>query len=361
MKHRFGLAGLLCVMLGSAAARAQDAPAPRIVLSQDSWNFGDVWHPQSAALTLVVKNEGNADLELKDVRSTCGCTVAEPGRKLIPPGESTEVKVRFNSEGKQGHVTSKVIIDSNDSTRPTVEMPIQGDVKRAVKRTPIGGLVIRTLDTQPGQASTLRLENQMPEPMRLRLSASNLQDVIDVEIREITPGLVYDVIGRTKQALPPGGIVRGTLVFDTGLSQEEKLTVHARVQVLSRVEPSPPIIYLDPKTATTPSERIVSLQYYGADPFRVTEADCKDPDVKIKLGLTESLGNGLEKLTPKMTALVRTTVSLPPASAIPPEGVVIEFTTNDPAFSKVQVLVTADARVWQSKIQGPPETPVKPL
>jgi hypothetical protein len=365
MKHVLklgGLIGWLVVGVGLAAAQtAAQAPAgPRITLSQDSWDFGEVWHPQSVSLTLIVKNTGDAPLQISDVRATCGCTLVEPGRKTVPPGETTEVKVRYNSEGKQGHQESKVIIDSNDAQRPTVEMKISGEVKRAVNRTPIGGLVIRTLDTKPGLIGTVRLENQMPEPMKLRLSGSSLQDWLDVEIKELTPGQVCEVVGRTKKDVPPTGL-RGTLVFDTGLSQEAKVSIHARVQVLSRVEIVPPVIFLDPKRDNKPSERWVSLQYYGPGDFSVTQGESKTPGIQVKLRPTETPSGGLENLVPKMTALVRTTVSLPPASAIPPEGAIVEYTTSDPLFPKVRVEVTTDLRVWQDKVHGPPEPPVKPL
>lgn len=361
MKHVLWLGGLVGWLLGGAAlVTAQTSAAPRLTLSQDSWNFGEIWHPQAASLTLIVKNEGTTQLEIGDVRTTCGCTLAETGRKSVPPGETTEVKVRYNSEGKQGHVESKVIIESNDPQRPTVEMNISGVVNRAVTRTPLGGLVIRTLDTKPGQTGTVKLENQMSEPMKLRLSGSSLQEWLDVEIKEVTPGQVYEVVGTTKKDLPTAG-VRGQLVFDTGLSKEEQLTVFARVQVMSRVEAVPPVIFLDPKRDNKPSDRFVSVQYYGTGNFSVTQGDSKTPGIKVTLKGTESPSSGLEKLTPRMTALVRSTVSLPPASAIPPEGALIEYTTSDPQFPKVQVLVTTSQKVWHDTIQGPPEAPVRPL
>jgi hypothetical protein len=361
MKHLLTLGSLVAWLgIGAGLAAAQTPAAPKLTLSQDSWNLGEIWHPQSATLTLIVKNEGDAPLEITDVRTTCGCTLVEPGRKSVPPGETTDVKVRYNSEGKQGHVESKVIIESNDPQRPTVEMPISGEVKRAVNRTPIGGLVIRTLETKPGQTGTVRLENQMPEPMKLRLSGSNLQEWLDIEIKEITPGQVYDVIGTTKKELPPEGL-HGRLVFDTGLSKETELTVYARVDVLSRVQIVPPVIFLDPKRDNKPSERWVSLQYYGPGEFSVTKGESKTPGITVKLRPAEKPSFGLEKLTPKITSLVRTTVSLPPASAIPPEGAIIEYTTSDPLFPKVRVEVTTDTRVWQERIHGPPEPPVTPL
>jgi hypothetical protein len=163
MRRIFRVAG--CLLLGlacSSPALAQPALAPaagpKLVLSQDSWDFGSVWHPESPSLTLTVKNEGAAELKISNVRTTCGCTLVESGRKEVPPGQSTELKIRYNTQGKQDRVSSSVIIESNDPARPKLTFHITGFVKRVIRRTPLGGLVIRTLDPSPGQTGTVRLE-----------------------------------------------------------------------------------------------------------------------------------------------------------------------------------------------------------
>lgn len=350
---------LTCASLPGVAL-PQETKVPKLVLSQEAWNFGEVWHPDSPTMTLIVRNEGNAELVLTNVTSTCGCTVVQPARDRIPAGENTEVTVRYNSEGKQDHVDSKVIIESNDPVRPKVEMRIDGVVRRAVKRTPLGGLTIRSLDPSAGQTGSIRLENQMSEPMKLKLISTNLPD-LDVSVEETTPGLVYIVTAKTKHELPPGSLRRGRLIFSTGLSKESQLSIGARVEIMSRVQVMPPIIYLDPKTATTASERAVSLQYYGTGPFNVTGATANHPDIKVTVRAPEPPIGGLEKLTPKLTCVVRTQVKLPPASALPPEGAVITYTTDDKDFPKFEVLVTSDPREWDLKLRGPPESPQQPV
>ena len=352
--------GVACVALGlSCGARAQTPAAPRLVLSQDSWDFGEVWHPESPALALVVRNEGTADLKIESVQSSCGCTVAQPGRTLVPPGETTDIKVRFDTQGKQDRVTSKVTIISNDPVRPAVEFDVQGFVKRAIRRIPLGGLVVRSIETKPGLTGTARLENQTDEPMHLRLLSTNLPD-LEIQIRELQAGVIYEIVGTTKRAFEPGSKVRGSLIFATGLSKEEKLTLYARIEVLSLVEPSPPVIYLDAQTNKEPSERWVDLQYYGTGQFQVTGATCKDPQIKVSLGSTEKPAYAFSLLKPPMTAQTRAKVSLPPVSALPADGVVIEFTTNEPTRPKVEVLVTTSQAMWEVKLKGPPEGPQKP-
>ena len=360
MKRSCRPLGMLCVALGvMASAVAQVAPAPKLVLSQDSWNFGEVWHPQPATVALVVKNEGTADLKLGKVQTSCGCTLASPGRDVIPPGQSTEIRIRFDTEGKQGEVSSKVTIPSNDPTRPVVEFKVQGVVKRVITRTPLGGLVIRAIDTKPGLTGTVRLENQMPEPMQLKLLSNNLNG-LEVEIKEITPGKVYDVIGKTTREFKPGTITRGTLLFSTGLQREERLPISARVEIKARVDPVPPAILLDAFFDQKPGSRIVSLQYYGTGKFEVTGAESTSPEVKVtEIGVALPPSGGMETILPKITSIVQTRIAVPAVDKLPEEGAVVVFKTSDPESPKVEVLVTRNRAAWELKMYGPPEEPLK--
>ena len=61
------IAGTLLVLVSGTLA--QDTPAPKLVLSMDKWDFGEVWHPQLQQTNLTIKNEGNADLLLTRVKA----------------------------------------------------------------------------------------------------------------------------------------------------------------------------------------------------------------------------------------------------------------------------------------------------
>ncbi len=340
--------------------------APKIVLEPTSWDFGQVWQEERQSLTLKVRNEGDASLVLSDVRTTCGCTVAQPERTTVPPGQMTTINVQYDTVGKQGDVSSKVILVSNDP-RPGTELynddpnpkrgeahfKIKGFIKRAILKEPLGGLAVRSLDTKPGQSGKVRLKNQMQEPMHLELKTSTIHE-LDVEIKEITPGMEYDVIGRTNQELKTGK-VRGDLIFTTGLTKEPEFDVSARIEILAPIELVPPVMYFL-KTDRDPAQRVVSLQYYGPDGeqnFRVTSGECKDPRVKVTVGPTQPPEEWMRtKLNPPVTAVVRSTVSLPPGAEIPPEGLIIEYTTTDPECPKVEVLVTTDKDAFEARMYG---------
>lgn len=334
-------------------------PAPKLVLSHPSWDFGEVWHPESRTLPLVIRNEGNAALKITKVHSSCGCTVVQPARYELGPGESTEATVVYNTEGKQGNVSSTVTIESNDPQRPQVMFNVKGHVKRAVTKEPLGGLVIRTLETKPGQSGTVKLQNHTDKPMSLKLVSKDLKD-FEIEIREVTPGMLYEIVGWNTAELRPGP-TSGTLVFSTGLEREDRVSVGVKIRVLALADVNPPCIYMEPGTATKPEAREVSIHYYGTrDDFKITEAKCTNPDVKVKIQRVEPPMHGMEKLTPKIKAIARLSVETPAANALPPGGALVEIFTNDPACPKVECPVTTDSRVWRLKaygiVEGPPQT-----
>ena len=72
-----------------------------IEFENDEYNFGTVVDGDMVKHTFKFTNTGDKNLVLFDVKTTCGCTVPEDWPKQpIPPGESGEVKVIFNSKIK---------------------------------------------------------------------------------------------------------------------------------------------------------------------------------------------------------------------------------------------------------------------
>lgn len=354
MTHSFQTAILITIALAcSSPSLGQTAAGPKLELSQDAWNFGEVWHPESPTMTLIVKNNGDAELKLSNLKANCGCTQAEAARNQVPPGETAEIRIQFKTEGKQDQVAAIVTFETNDPARPKVEFRITGTVKRAVRREPPAGLVIRTLDPSPGQTATVQLMNQLEEPMKLELVKCTIP-ALDVELKELTAGRVCQAIGRTNRPMRPG-TTRGQLVFSTGLPHEERVSVTVVIQVMTLVDPVPRAIFLDPKVASEPGNRSINLNYYGTrDDFRVTGAICRQaPETKITIGAPGPAPGGLTDITPKIKYVVKTEAPMPAARDLPPGGWVIEYTTSDPAYPKLEVPITNDRKVWNEIVNGP--------
>ena len=224
-----------------------------------------------------------------------------------------------------------------------------GVVKRAVMFEPIGGAVVRTLDGSPGQSAACRLQNTTGEPMRLKLLTQNIPGT-EVRVHEVTPGLSYDVILVTTKEMPIG-MRRGTALFETGLAREPQINVGLQVKVLPRVEAQPPAIYVNPQQKD-PFTRSVMLRYYGDETLVVTGASCADPNVTVSVGTVQPPRGAIARLKPKITAMVQTRVKVANPLAIPPKGLIVTYTTNDPRCPKVEVLLTPDKEASKALIYG---------
>ncbi|MCD6502029.1 DUF1573 domain-containing protein [bacterium] len=95
-------------------------PQPKIVLPEKSFDFG--YAPEGFFMVhpYAIRNEGEAELVIERVRTTCGCTSAPLEKTNIEPGDETYVTVIFNSR-RYRHRTSKgTIISSNDPVNRSV-------------------------------------------------------------------------------------------------------------------------------------------------------------------------------------------------------------------------------------------------
>ncbi|APQ18231.1 DUF1573 domain-containing protein [Maribacter hydrothermalis] len=96
-----------------AAVRDEAAKAvPVMSFEKAEHDFGTI--EQGAAQETVFKftNTGNAPLIITDAKSSCGCTVPNPPKDPIAPGETGELTVNFNGAG-QNQVTKTITVTAN--------------------------------------------------------------------------------------------------------------------------------------------------------------------------------------------------------------------------------------------------------
>ena len=85
-------------------ARAQQAtsaklpPAPHAYAPFTSFDFGDVYKGEIISHIFVIKNEGTADLVIKDFAGGCGCEIVGAD-KVIPPGKEGKATDRNQHGG----------------------------------------------------------------------------------------------------------------------------------------------------------------------------------------------------------------------------------------------------------------------
>lgn len=114
----------------SKLSAADLANAPKIDFNSKVFEFGEITAGQKVEYVFKIMNKGKKDLLIRSAKASCGCTAASPGTNLIKPGEGTDLKVSFDSTGKEGMQNKTVTVISNDPNQATVTLQVTGTVKK---------------------------------------------------------------------------------------------------------------------------------------------------------------------------------------------------------------------------------------
>jgi hypothetical protein len=102
--------GLLAAVVISTAAYAQKGP--KIQFKSDTIDYGTVSKEDDNGVRVFeFTNTGDAPLIIKDVKSTCGCTVPTKPKEPILPGKTGKIEVKYNMN--PGPIRKTITVESN--------------------------------------------------------------------------------------------------------------------------------------------------------------------------------------------------------------------------------------------------------
>lgn len=100
--------------------------APKIVFKEDVHDFGKVERGPELQYNFKFTNKGNAPLIIERVQTSCGCTGATVGEKTeYKKGESGEIRVTFQTQGRSGQQEKSIVVFSNDPETPQKELKVR--------------------------------------------------------------------------------------------------------------------------------------------------------------------------------------------------------------------------------------------
>lgn len=117
-----------------SVAMAQQGPTPRQMQPKMAYDvqivdFGVIPDTELVYKEFELRNEGAANLEIKSLQASCGCTRPEIDREVLRPGDVAVVKVGFKPFGRSGVQNQRITISTNDPERPTAIVRVRADVQ----------------------------------------------------------------------------------------------------------------------------------------------------------------------------------------------------------------------------------------
>jgi hypothetical protein len=107
---------------------------PKLEFEAETVDFGEITQGSDPFRTIKIKNVGDEPLLITNARGSCGCTVPTVPRKPIAPGETAEMKVRYDTK-RLGKINKTVTLTTNEKT-PTKTIRVVGQIQPKPEGTP---------------------------------------------------------------------------------------------------------------------------------------------------------------------------------------------------------------------------------
>jgi hypothetical protein len=127
---RIILLSVLSVFIFSLSAqdvKVKTENGPQITFKTTMHDYGEIFVDGDGTYNFEFTNTGNEPLILSKPISSCGCTVPTWPKEPILPGESSSIKVTYNTH-KAGAFNKTVTVNSNSKKDATVLLKIKGNV-----------------------------------------------------------------------------------------------------------------------------------------------------------------------------------------------------------------------------------------
>ena len=320
-------------------------PAGKVYLKgEPTYNFGRHAIHWKGEQKFTIKNVGDAPLKLLPGSKSCMCTVAnfENGERdfTVPPGESTEITLTFNTKDA-GKFDQRASVQTSDPDQPEIFFSIRGEVFPALVTNPDPpvfdfGSIPNDKPTEGRMALTsydhtdLKILESIPSnPQQVGLEIKPLSDEAKSHLK-YQDGYRLDV-----RVLPSPelGTFAETITVKTDHPSESELVIQVRGKRTGAI-----VIFPEVVRAQTTSSRGANL---SAVMSVRDQADTTFEVVNQPQGVEVSVSKAEDANTDSKVTRYRLALKIPPGT---PAGLIsgdVVLKTNHPSVQQVRVPLSA--------------------
>ena len=148
------------------AVAADEEKAPRLTIVEPVKDYGTIPKGDKLEWAFLVKNTGDADLQIIAAKPGCGCTVTDFD-KVVKPGATGKVTAHVDTTNFAGPIAKSVTLETNDPNTPTAQLTIHAIVKPYVEAYPAGFTRFNILQGD-ADTQTVTLYSEEDDPFEIK-------------------------------------------------------------------------------------------------------------------------------------------------------------------------------------------------
>jgi hypothetical protein len=221
---------------------------PKIYCARPKFDFHNVDEGPDIIHEFHFRNVGKSTLVISDVHTSCGCTAAVEDKKQVPPGAIGTIKATYHTQGRPGHATKIITINSNDPVNPSFQMQLDMTV-------------VRDIDIQPERAYFYGLKHGSSQTNSIKilgkphmllhiLSAQSTSGKVTIVLTPYVDKAAHRYGADLEVTAPttlPIGEFSDSLDVKTDNPKKPDIQIPVQGEVVGRVQYSPKTVYFGAK------------------------------------------------------------------------------------------------------------------
>lgn len=250
-------------------------PKPRIKVEAMEHDFGEIVQGAVVKHTFIIKNEGDAPLEI-NARPSCGC-VTPYFDKVIEPGKEGRIEAELRSAGFRGAQVKTIQVTSNDPDNPSLTLRLTTFIRTAIEVRPSEQIPIALKSDAP-TVQEVEIVSTTEEPLELSEVRVNVP-FARAEAQKLDAKRVKLVITVNPDA-PPG---RNTILVTARTNSTAQPQVNVVLNYEKGIVVTPTTVFFGAINSATPLpiERVVTVSRSDKG-FQVKKFEVDDPNLEVR-------------------------------------------------------------------------------
>lgn len=251
---------------------------PLIRFSHRIWDFGRLPQFDRREHTFTIRNDGTEPLEILKVEPDCGCLLAEPAAGRIAPGDSTTLRVIFETRDFEGEQSRVVILETNDPAEPRVDLALRAVIVPEVECAP---RVLNFGKVRRGERPVLHVElkAQAGVPFRVSPPTQGTERVVWKVTRDPSLGPNAYRVDGTLRADAPFGRFNEWVEIPVEHAKYKVMRISIRGLVHSYFVPAEVGVNFGTPVAGAAVERTLRIESDGSEAYRITGVETTAPQL----------------------------------------------------------------------------------
>lgn len=242
------------------------------MLQETEHDFGTVARGADTVFKFPIKNIYKQDIQLTDVRSSCGCTSPKLEQTTLKTGETGHIVATFNTRTFQGPHSATLTVtaewdDNGIRRRGEGQVRVHGNIRSDVVFSP-GAVDFKAIDQGSPSEEQVRVTYAGRSDWKIT-DVRGASDDIEVELTEtqrMQDRVAYDLLVRMKDSAP-AGYFNEQLVLVTNDGSNPRIPLHVKGRVVPEISVAPEsLVFGDVAPGDQVPKRIIVR---GKKPFRI--------------------------------------------------------------------------------------------